>query len=332
MKSSTPRLPLLPVSDGFAALRRGLIHDHPSSAWLGALAHFDVDLPPVQLRAQLAGLLTYAAFHARHKELMMLGDWMLDQLSTRIRIDPAPALRRSFAQVYQMVRLPDQVLDWAIARLYANRPERLWTTPISSIPVTSKLQLGDTFLATSHRSQAIRSQAMKLLARLAQRPASALQAIPWKRQACVDNQSHFCLPDVEIYGRLVALAPPVAWPHLEDAFCKLINQDSLGGSYWPWARTLVHRLLPSLDLTRPDRQAVLALIARDHVALPNDDLTPFMRHCLIDQIAAKPAVQSRLLECIDPLVRDELKRDIDSHRLGQRFGSTAPTVKKCPRF
>lgn len=228
-------LPPLPVEKGFEALRRGLIHGHPASDWLGARDHFDWSLPPDTIYARLKGLLGDAALHRRYQELMILADWMLEHPRFPANRSRISFMRTAVAHLWNKSPcLPPEFLDWTLDRLFSGRIDKLW---LLRRPVLHKNDASP----TDHLGEALMSakdpgNALLLASRLQQCPSRTPSSLPWHRYAIEslspgrDNGPPLLHPDV--FAVLLPLAPKSATLALHEAFLQVMDRYQSKGGRW----------------------------------------------------------------------------------------------------
>lgn len=256
-------LPLLPVEKGFEALRRGLIHGHPSSGWLQAREYFDWEQPPDTVYARLKGLLGDAALHRRYQELMILADWMLEHPQFPANRSRISFMRTAVAHLWnKSPGLPSEFLDWTLDRLFSGRMEKLW---LLRRPV---LHANDG-ACTDHLGEALMSakdpgNALLLVSKLQQQaPERVLASLPWHRYALqsLSPGSKGGPPSwhPEVFASLLPSAPEDVLPALNEAFRKIMSdyhhrsnsRPVLGQTpdVWPAMACLVDRLDHRVDLS-----------------------------------------------------------------------------------
>lgn len=112
-------LPLLPIEDGFNALRRGIIHDHPVGDWIGALEHMDTTIK--QAPAQIRSMVMDCAIHKRFDALLLIANWSQNQV-TALR----NSMGRALLSTWVRNELPSEVSQWMLDHCFKSDPLALW--------------------------------------------------------------------------------------------------------------------------------------------------------------------------------------------------------------
>lgn len=327
-------LPLLPVQDGFKALRRGIIHGYPQDQWVGALAYFDTDISPKILRAQLSSLLSASTLHCQ-EALIPLADWMLDHPVLRQQPGHTAFVRKTMLQAFiAYSELPPVVIDWTLTRLFGGNIHLLWSARTMGASQNSAspgktFPLGEVLLFETRSANAL-----ALIQRLAKQDDRSLARLPWARYCeALDVPWSAALVNPATFAALIAIAPPAAFPCLRQTLDSMLPEQDYAAPAdrlrlrWVYARALIERLGPTLELV-PRPTLWLPLINEGRNAA--GQCSPAFEW-LLDQVAPDPQAREKLVATAQGWSRPELRQMLEL-RLLENHTEQAPARARQARL